>query len=191
MTRTIVVFDLETCIDRSAVARAYGLEEGDRERAVAIIGDKFPPLIFHQIICVGALRSVQKDGMWSVEALGAPHVGDRDEKTLIADFATSIEKHRPRLVSFNGSSFDLPVLRYRGGLHRVFAPGLHQLNYFHRYSDAAVDLCDVFSSFDGRGKVSLDTLCRGWGIPGKPADIGGANVASYVEAGRLEEIANY
>jgi predicted PolB exonuclease-like 3'-5' exonuclease len=191
MPRTIMVFDLETRLDVSAVARAYQLAEGDRAWAVEVIGDRFPPPIFHEIISIGALRAVHGDGAWRVEALGAPHAAERSEKRLISDFATAVEKHRPRLVTFNGASFDLPVLRYRGAMHRVFAPGLHQAPYFHRYGDAAVDLCDVLASYDGRGKVSLDYLCRVWGIPGKPDTINGSQVAAYAASGRFDEIAQY
>ncbi len=191
MPRTIMVFDLETRLDKSAVARAYQLDEGDHAWATSVIGDKFPPLIFHEIICIGALRAVHSDGAWKVEALGAPHSKERDEKNLISDFAVAIEKHRPKLVTFNGSSFDLPVLRYRGGLHQVFAPGLYQQPYFHRYSEASTDLCDLLASYDGRGKVSLDVLCRTWNIPGKPGTIDGSQVAGFAGDGRFTEIAQY
>ena len=78
-------FDLETRLDISAVARAYQLEEGDHAWARSVIGDRFPPPIFHEIICIGVLRAVQNDGAWKVEALGAPHIGGRNEKNLLAD----------------------------------------------------------------------------------------------------------
>ncbi len=35
----------------------------------------------------------------------------------------------------NGSSFDLPVLRYRAMVHGVAAPGLTLRSYFNRYTD--------------------------------------------------------
>jgi len=44
----------------------------------------------------------------------------------------------------NGNSFDLPVLRYRAMVHGVSAPGLSARPYFYRYSEDAVDLCDVW-----------------------------------------------
>jgi predicted PolB exonuclease-like 3'-5' exonuclease len=48
-----------------------------------------------------------------VDAVGAPHVGERTEKELITAFCDKIAELSPRLVTFNGHSFDLPVLRYR------------------------------------------------------------------------------
>src|SRR5262245_22578816 len=57
-------------------------------------------------------------------ALGAPHTGERSEKELIASFVARIAELTPQLVTFNGASFDLPVLRYRAMVNGVAAPGL-------------------------------------------------------------------
>jgi predicted PolB exonuclease-like 3'-5' exonuclease len=53
----------------------------------------------------------------AVDALGAPHVGERSEKALISSFVDRIAQLTPQLVTFNGTSFDLPVLRYRAMVH--------------------------------------------------------------------------
>jgi predicted PolB exonuclease-like 3'-5' exonuclease len=128
---------------------------------------------------------------WAVEALGAPHVGERSEKELIAAFVDRIAELKPQLVTFNGSSFDLPVLRYRAMVHKVAAIGLSARPYFHRYTDDAVDLCDVLSSFAPGAKCTLHGLCRVTGLPGKPSGINGAEVDKYFREGRLREIADY
>jgi len=39
-----------------------------------------------------------------------PHVAERSEKDLIASFVDKIAALSPQLITFNGSSFDLPVL---------------------------------------------------------------------------------
>ena len=43
---------------------------------------------------------------------------------MIAAFVDRIAELKPQLVTFNGSSFDLPVLRYRAMVHKVPAFGL-------------------------------------------------------------------
>jgi predicted PolB exonuclease-like 3'-5' exonuclease len=88
-----------------------------------------------------------------------------------------IEELKPQLVTFNGSSFDLPVLRYRAMVHAIAAPGLSARPYFHRYTDDAVDLCDILGSFSSQGKVTLHELCRVMGLPGKPDGISGGEVS--------------
>ena len=55
-----------------------------------------------------------------MDAVAAPHVGERTEKQLIASFCDKIAELRPQLVTFNGSSFDLPVFRYRGRRFSVY-----------------------------------------------------------------------
>ena len=63
----------------------------------------------------------------------------------IASFIDRIAELTPQFVTFNGNTFDLPVLRYRGMIHAVAAPGLTARPYFNRYTEDALDLCDVLS----------------------------------------------
>jgi len=90
--------------------------------------------------------------LWLVRSLGAPHLGERSEGELIASFVDRIAELRPRLITFNGGSFDLPVLRYRAMVNTLSAPGLTFRAYFHRFADDALDLCDCLASFNPNGR---------------------------------------
>src|SRR5450631_4538011 len=138
-----------------------------------------------------ALVAKRKPSGWEVQAVGSLHVGQRPEKELIESFVNKIAQLSPQLVSYNGCAFDLPVLRYRAMLHNVFAPGLHNRAYYHRYTDDNVDLCDVLSSFSFGAKVKLDELSRIMGLQGKPNGIDGSQVEAYFNADRIQEIADY
>ena len=187
----ILVWDIETVPDLAGYAAANGHDGKNDDAIRAELGEKFPKHIYHSIICIGALIAHWDGDHWAVEALGAPHVGERSEKELIAAFVDRIAELKPQLVTFNGSSFDLPVLRYRAMVHKVPAIGLSARPYFHRYTDDAVDLCDVLSSFAPGAKCTLHGLCRVTGLPGKPSGINGAEVDKYFREGRLREIADY
>jgi predicted PolB exonuclease-like 3'-5' exonuclease len=141
---SVIVWDIETVPDIKGFAAANGHVGKSDDEVRAELGDKFPKHIYHSIICIGALVAHREEGgHWIVDALGAPHVGERPEKELIAAFVDRIAALSPQLVTFNGSSFDLPVLRYRGMVHGVAAPGLAARPYFNRYTEDALDLCDV------------------------------------------------
>ena len=140
---------------------------------------------------MGALRAERSDLGWHVRYLGAPHIGDRSEAELIQDFADRIQASKPQLVSFNGGSFDMPVLRYRAMINRVAAPGLECRKYWYRYGDDALDLCDALACFSFGAKVSSHDLCRSLGFPGKPVDIDGSEVERAFNEGRITEIAGY
>jgi predicted PolB exonuclease-like 3'-5' exonuclease len=155
------------------------------------MGEKFPKHVYHSIVCIGALVAHRETDHWAVDALGAPHVGDRTEKQLISAFVDKIAELSPQLVTFNGNSFDLPVLRYRAMTHSIAAPGLSARPYFNRYTDDATDLCDVLSSFSPQAKATLNELCKVMGMTGKPDGIDGSEVGNYFLEGRIKEIADY
>jgi len=102
-----------------------------------------------------------------------------------------IDQLKPQLITFNGNGFDLPVLRYRAMINRVSAPGLHARAYFNRYSNDAVDLCDVLGSFGASGKMKLDEISRILGLAGKPDGIDGGKVEAMIAAGKIDEVARY
>ncbi len=76
-------------------------------------------------------------------------------------------------------------------VHGVAAPGLSLRPYFNRYTEDAVDLCDLLSSFSPHGKATLHELCRVMGLPGKPKGMSGGEVEKYYGEGRVREIAEY
>jgi 3'-5' exonuclease len=191
MADNLIVFDLETVPDLAAFAAANGLEGKPLEEIRSTLGDKFPKHLYHSIVCIGALIAEKQDGIWHVIASGAPHVGERSEKQLIEDFVGKIGELQAQLVTFNGSGFDLPVLRYRAMLNRVSAPGLSARGYFNRFSEDNVDLCDVLASFSPNAKATLHEISRAFGLPGKPTDVDGGSVEEMFRAGRLTDISEY
>jgi predicted PolB exonuclease-like 3'-5' exonuclease len=129
-----MVWDLETVPDLGAIARVHGLDAADDEAAREKLGDKF------KIACIGALNRGRVENVGQVRSLGAPHLEEQSEAELIPGFVDRIAELRPQLVTFNGGSFDLPILRYRAMMNTVSAPGLCLRPYFHRYADDALDL---------------------------------------------------
>jgi predicted PolB exonuclease-like 3'-5' exonuclease len=96
---------------------------------------------------------------------------------LIERFFDGLDKFTPDLVSWNGAGFDLPVLHYRSLLHSVTAArywetgdGDHSFrysNYLSRFHWRHMDLMDILSGFQGRGRASLDDIAGLLGFPGK------------------------
>lgn len=189
--QAVIVWDLETVPDLDAAARLHGLDPADQEAVREALGTGFPKPPLHKIACIGALVAKRDDDGWRVTAIGAPHIEERPEPELIASFLARIAELRPQLITFNGSGFDLPVLRYRAMVNRLPAPGLQARGYFNRYSNDAVDLCDVLASFGSSSKMKLDELSRILGLAGKPQGIDGGKVDSFIAAGKIDEVSRY
>jgi 3'-5' exonuclease len=180
----LVVFDIETIPDK------------DHHEGTA-----FPKALFHQVVAISYLKAditAEDDGVgfFAVDLLRSGGEVASTEQQLVSGFFRFIEKARPRLVTFNGRTFDLPVLRYRALKHGVSAPWFAQgqsrfENYSYRYDvEWHMDLMDALSDFGAAKNASLLELCGLLGIPAK-LGIDGSQVQSYFEEGRIEEIRNY
>jgi predicted PolB exonuclease-like 3'-5' exonuclease len=189
--QSVIVWDLETVPDLAAAARLFDLESAPDAEVREALGTGFPKHPLHKIACIGALVASRQPEGWRVDALGAPHTGERSEDQLIRDFIEKIGQLRPQLITFNGHSFDLPVLRYRAMVNRIPAVGLQVRQYFHRYTEDALDLCDVLGSYVPGAKVKLDDVSKILGLSGKPVGIDGSRVEEMVLAGQIEEVARY
>src|SRR4051812_35111986 len=117
--QSLIVWDLETVPDLRAAARMLNMERAPDEEVRAALGSSFPKHPLHKIACIGALVADRQPQGWQIQALGAPHIGQRAESELIRSFIDRIGELKPQLITFNGHSFDLPVLRYRAMVNRV------------------------------------------------------------------------
>src|SRR5262249_22298239 len=81
---------LETVPDLDGFAAANDLVGKSDVEVREAIGDKFPKHIYHSIVCIGALIAHRETDHWAVDAVGAPHVGERTEKQLITAFCEKI-----------------------------------------------------------------------------------------------------
>jgi 3'-5' exonuclease len=119
--QSVIVWDLETVPDLAAAARMLDLSNATDAEVREALGTGFPKYPLHKIACIGALIASRQPDGWRIDALGAPHIGQRTEAKLISDFMEKISELLPQLITFNGHSFDLPVLRYRAMVNRVSA----------------------------------------------------------------------
>ena len=71
MTASVIVWDIETVPDLRGFAAAKGLVGKPDDEVRAEMGDKFPKLIYHSIVCIGALVAQWREEHWEVSALGA------------------------------------------------------------------------------------------------------------------------
>src|SRR6266853_3975909 len=120
-----LVFDIETVPDVALGKRLFGLEGlADAQVAKAMFalrrqdtGADFLPLEQHRVVAISCLlRSGEGLKLWSLGDAATA------EAELVQRFFDGIEKFTPNLVSWNGSSFDLPVLTYRALRAAVQAP---------------------------------------------------------------------
>jgi predicted PolB exonuclease-like 3'-5' exonuclease len=158
--QTLLVFDIETVPDKHHHE-----------------GDGFPILPFHQVVAIAFLEAeINRTGAgeeYTLKDLRCGGEADYDEAKLVQGFFQYFERTRPRLVTYNGRTFDLPVLKYRAMLHGVAAPWLYKggerfSNYSYRYStEWHFDLMDVLSDFGASRAVKLDEVSKLLGFPGK------------------------
>lgn len=199
----ILVFDIETVPDTDLGRRLYGLRDLSDQQVAEVMftkrrqetGSDFLSHEQHRIIAISVvMRSRDSLRVWS---LGEETSAERE---LIERFYDGLDKFTPTLVSWNGAGFDLPVLHYRSLLHGVSAARYWETgendtsfrfsNYLSRFHWRHMDLMDILSGFQGRGRASLDDVATLLGFPGK-IGMDGAHVWDAYRSGELARIRAY
>lgn len=194
----ILVFDIETIPDITAGKRLYPelAELDDNEAMTKLIelrqnevGNPFLPLPLHKIACLSVLWVA--GGKMTLKTLS---LNEHSESEMLQTFFNAIEKS-PILVSWNGKSFDIPVMVYRALQYGLTAPKLFSdtgelkyNNYINRYHDRHTDLM-VKLAMSGTAQ-KLDIVATMCGFAGK-GDIDGYDVVPMVQAGEWDKLTTY
>lgn len=192
----ICVFDCESVPDAALIRRVYGFDGDDESVSKMALaaqkdesGNEFLPLPFHRIISICAVICDEFGAFIKVNKID----GD-SEREMIGNFFAFINKYEPRLVSFNGKGFDMPVLVLRALKYNIRANAYLDTisdkwnNYKTRYNEQRH--CDLFESLGAWRGVRLDTVCAMAGLPGK-YDTHGDEVMQLFYADKLDKIHEY
>lgn len=213
----LFVFDIETVPDLDAGRRFLQLPDADDAEVAAALEayhlevtdgrNAFLRQPFWKVVAISYVQcNVERAEEAQVSAPGQvrytlTRVGSGGdvksaERELVEGFFTYVDQAQPRLVSYNGRTFDLPVLKYRAMVHGLSAPRFFDTsnkweNYTQRYADAwHTDLLEILSDFGASARVRLDEVTRVLGLPGK-LGTSGEDVAALYAAGDVQAIRDY
>jgi len=179
---TYLVLDIETVPDRELH------KPPEPATGPGFVERPFPPLFACRPIVIGV--------MWLDEELAVKRIGTigegKPEAEMMTDFADFMTKWRPHLVSWNGRSFDLPVLALRALRYGLpFGWYYRGEGYRYRYTEEGhLDLCDVLSDHGAARMTSLDGAARLIGLPGKDG-VDGSQVEGLYQGGQIEALRRY
>lgn len=200
-----LVFDVESVADGSLVSRlrypGQGLAPADavrkyRDELMAKYESDFIPYTFHLPVAISAAKIAADFRLIDVVSLDEPQFRPH---VITSHFWRGWEGYRrPTLVSFNGRSFDLPLLELSAFRYGIPLPGWFQLTAKsyeqprNRYNlEAHFDLCDLFTNFGAsRFSGGLNLAAQILGKPGK-MDVQGFMVQDMWDAGQHQEISDY
>ena len=208
--QNLFVFDIETVPDTDVAPNLTGETSPDvqvRREAIEqyhlCVTDgrnSFPRQPFHKVVAISFLEAeIERDGVsegYILRDLRSGGEAGYDEAKLLQGFFTYLDRMKPRLVSYNGRSFDLPVLKYRAMVHGISSPWLHKSgdkwnSYGYRYAtDWHCDLLEVLSDYGASARVKLNEVCAAFGFAGK-FGIDGSNVADLIDQGRVDDVRHY
>ncbi len=170
--------------DDEAVVKAQ-----DAARENSWSGSDFLPVTFQIPVSVCVARVGFDYSLQKITCLDSPRYRPSE---MVSQFWTGVENEKVKnvkLVTFNGRSFDMPLLELAACRYGCAAP-----NYFqgsrHRYQ-GAIDLLDWFTNFGAYRMVGgLNLLAKLLGLPGK-MEIAGDQVYAMYKEGRYQDINDY
>lgn len=204
-----LIFDIETIPDGKLIAETKYpdlklsphdavIRAQDDARASSSSGSDFLPLSYHLPVAICVLRVGTDFKLQSLTCLDAPLYRPQE---IVTAFWKGAQHYKAQLVSFNGRSFDIPVLElaaFRYGIQIPWhfkgtenAKSNKDKGPRNRYSDLHLDLFEFFSNYNAhRMAGGLNLLSKLIGIPGK-FEMSGANVYSMILTGNFAAVNEY
>lgn len=199
----LIIFDLETIPD---IDSAKVLLNCDNEETKEEIREKltnyhieksnnpFHRQMFHEIVCIGIIE-VDILHNYNSEELSISRIksicGEKSENDMIKSFISLLSQTQPKLITYNGKTFDIPVLKYRAMKHGIQAKILYENNRSYRYNlDYNCDLLEVFSDFGSSSRATMQEVASILNIPCK-YDVKGSSVLELYDNNQFQEIADY
>ena len=179
----ICIFDIETIPNTELLRKMYP-EENLSDLALChkafaaqkeATGSEFLPLYLHKVVAISSVIADEYGHFIKVGNFGKAD----DEKTILSEFLSYIDRQNPKLVSYNGRNFDIPTIMLRAMAYNLSATGYYETdnpkynknkweNYRQRYSERFhTDLLDALGHFGSVRGLRLDSVCGMLGIPGK------------------------
>ena len=206
----LFIFDIETIPDTHAVKNLTDFDSANVDELrdeleryhLDVTGGKngFPRQMFHKIVAISyVVCDIHRDSSGESYTLRDVRSGgsvDSSEKELVESFFKFMNAAKPRLVSYNGRGFDIPVLKYRAMKYGVQATALYKLgdkwnSYNSRYSaDWHNDLLDTLSDYGASTRGKLNEVCSILGFPGK-FGVDGSKVTVMYDNDQVKEIRDY
>lgn len=177
----LLVFKIETAPDVTAGRRLYGnpaeMENlSDEEVARVMLHNcqkqhhqpitRVSPHLQKIIVISAVLRAGKR---LRIDSLGT---AESTEAELLQQFFKAIQHYMPTLISWNGTSFDQPVLHYRSLLHGIGAQhywnnSLENRNHIHHHI-CHTDLINLLANNQSTAIAPLEELTTLLGFPSQP-----------------------
>jgi predicted PolB exonuclease-like 3'-5' exonuclease len=189
----LLTFKLKTIPDIDGCRKLYdlhGLSDDDVAKAVfhkrrQEASTELLRHHLHKVIAVSAvLRTGDQFKVWSLGTV------ESNEEDLLQRFYSGLARYTPKLVSWGGIAFDLPVIHYRSLLYPVnadqyWAAGQSDNSFQHdnhpsRYHDRHTDLMGLLSGFQAIASAPLNEIATLCGFPGHVVDMEGISTNQQI-----------
>lgn len=206
----VCVFDIETIPDVELLREIYHYNGSDMEvckqafqAQKELSGSEFLPLSFHKITSIASVLADDYGNFIKVGHFAKNATLQNREEILLNEFSSFLNKQNPRLISFNGRGFDMPVIGLRALKYNTNLYGYYEVenqqcgknkweNYRQRYSERFhLDLYDTLGSYGATRAINLDCICKMCGIMGK-YEVDGSQVYELIfQDNNLEKVDYY
>lgn len=201
MYSPILVFDIESITDIQVGQQLYGLNLNNEDAEQALLkirrqesGQDFQRLFLHEIVCLSGFwyhNNEIKLFSWTQEHYS--------EAEIITKFFKIFQKFQPKLLSWNGSQYDLPLLMIRAMKHGLSAvefwdqgellQNKRYNNYLHRYHQQHIDVMDALAMYHQKHFYKMDDIAQVFGLAGKGEESGHI-VSDYVKQNKWQQLSS-